>query len=80
MLIAMKPYEKEVEKLLSNGLIKEETYSKWVANSIFVKKNNRDWRFCIDFTNHNKACSKDSFLFPRIDQMVNATAGHELLN
>ena len=34
----------------------------------------------MDFTNLNKACPKDSFPVPRIDQMVNATAGHELLS
>lgn len=34
---------------------------------------------CIDFTNLNKACPKDSFPLPRIDRMVDATVGHELL-
>ena len=35
---------------------------------------------CIDFNNLNKACSKDSFPLPRIDQLVDATIGHELLS
>ena len=30
----------------------------------------------MDFTNLNKACPKDSFPMPRIDQLVDATAGH----
>ena len=34
---------------------------------------------CVDFTNLNKACPKDSFLLPRIDQLVDLTAGHRLL-
>ena len=34
----------------------------------------------MDFTNLNKACPKDSFPVPRIDQMIDATAGHELLS
>ena len=34
---------------------------------------------CIDFTNLNRACSKDSFPLPRIDQLVDSIAGHELL-
>ena len=33
----------------------------------------------MDFTNLNKACPKDSFPLPRIDQLVNSTAGHKLL-
>ncbi|XP_024031072.1 uncharacterized protein LOC112094456 [Morus notabilis] len=31
-------------------------------------------------SNLNKACPKDSFPLPRIDQMVDTTAGHELLS
>ena len=27
----------------------------------------------------NKACLKDSFLLPRIDQLVDSTTGHRLL-
>ncbi|XP_016648970.1 PREDICTED: uncharacterized protein LOC107880923 [Prunus mume] len=35
---------------------------------------------CQDYTDLNKACPKDSFPLPRIDQLVDATAGHELLS
>lgn len=35
---------------------------------------------CVDFTDLNKACSKDSFSLPRIDQLVDTTTGHELLS
>ena len=35
---------------------------------------------CIDFTNLNKACPKYSFPLSRIDQLVDATIGHELLS
>ena len=38
------------------------------------------WRTCIDFTNLNKACPKDNFLLPRIDQLVDATERHKLLS
>ena len=44
-----------------------------------VKKTSRKWRMCVDFTDLNKACPKDSFLLPRIDQLVDSTAGHKLL-
>ena len=33
----------------------------------------------MDFTDLNKACSKDSFPLPRIDQLVDSTARHKLL-
>ena len=32
----------------------------------------------MDFTDLNKACSKDSYPLPRIDQLVDSTAGHRL--
>ena len=34
---------------------------------------------CVDFTDLNKACPKDSFPLLRIDQLVDSTAGHKLL-
>ena len=35
---------------------------------------------CINFIDLNKVCPKDSHLLPRIDQLVDATSGHELLS
>jgi hypothetical protein len=35
---------------------------------------------CIDFTDLNKACPKDSFPLPRIDMLVDSTAGYGLLS
>lgn len=34
---------------------------------------------CVDFTDLNNACLKDSFPLPRIDQLVDSIAKHELL-
>ncbi|XP_057780030.1 uncharacterized protein LOC130998612 [Salvia miltiorrhiza] len=70
----------EVTKLLRNGLIREAHYPEWLANVVVVKKKNGKWRVCIDFTDLNKACPKDSFPLPHIDMLVDATAGHELLS
>ena len=47
---------------------------------MLVKKANGKWRLCIDFTDVNRACPKDSFPLPRINLIVNATAGLELLS
>ena len=35
---------------------------------------------CIDFTNLNKACLKDSYPLPRIDTLVDSTARNQLLS
>jgi len=42
---------------------------------VVVKKNGK-WRVCIDFTDLNRACPKDSYPMPKIDQLVDATYGH----
>ncbi|XP_073120998.1 uncharacterized protein [Henckelia pumila] len=34
---------------------------------------------CVDFRDLNKACPKDCYPLPRIDQLVDSTSGHELL-
>jgi len=70
----------EVDRLLKVGFIREILYLDWLANPVLVKKKNGKWKVCIDFTDLNKACPKDSFPLPNIDRMVDATAGHELLS
>nr|XP_016503418.1 PREDICTED: RNA-directed DNA polymerase homolog [Nicotiana tabacum] len=45
-----------------------------------VKKKNEKWLMCVDFIDLNKACPKDSFPLPYIDQLMDATAGHDLLS
>ena len=63
-------------KLKRAGAIKMVSYPKWLTNTVVVKKKSGKWRVCVDFTNLNKACPKDPFPMPRIDQLVDATAGH----
>ena len=75
-----KAINEEVDKLLHAGAIREVEYPEWLANVILVKKANGKSRHCIDFIDVNRACPKDSFPLPRIDLIVDATAGHELLS
>ena len=35
---------------------------------------------CVDYTGLNKACLKDHFPLPRIDQIVDSTSGCEILS
>ena len=35
---------------------------------------------CVDYTDLNDACPKDSFPLPRIDQIVDSSAGHGMLS
>ncbi|KAB2600650.1 hypothetical protein D8674_038528 [Pyrus ussuriensis x Pyrus communis] len=79
----------EVEKLKSIGFIREVNYPTWVANVVLVKKNPTKeslllqkilWRMCVDYTDLNKGCPKDSFPLPLINRLVDSTTGCELLS
>ena len=66
----------KVTKLKQVGVINEVFYPEWLVNTVVVKKKNGKWRVCVDFTDLNKACPKDPFPLPRIDQLVDAIVGH----
>jgi len=72
--------KEEVQKLTTAQFIREVYYPDWLANVVMVKKANGKWRMCVDFIDLNKACPKDSYPLPRIDQLVDSTAGHQLLS
>ena len=72
--------KEEVQKLTLVKFIREVYYPDWLANVVMVKKANGKWRMCVDFTNLNKAYLKDNYPLPRIDQLVDSTAGYRLLN
>ena len=72
--------KEEVQKLTLVKFIREVYYPDWLANVVMVKKANGKWRMCVDFTNLNKAYLKDNYPLPRINQLVDSTAGHRLLN
>ncbi|KAL8148259.1 hypothetical protein AgCh_005574 [Apium graveolens] len=72
--------KQEVEKLLEAGFIEEIQFPECFANPVMVKKANEKWRMCVNFTDLNDACPKDCFPLPRIDTLIDATAGHEMLS
>jgi hypothetical protein len=69
----------EIKKLLAAGFIREVYHPELLANPALVKKKNGKRRMCVDFTGLNKACSKDPFPLPRIDHVVDSTAGCKTL-
>jgi hypothetical protein len=72
--------KKELAKLLTTGFIREVFHPEWLANPGLVrKKNTNEWRMCVDYTNLNKHCPKDPFGLPQIDQVIDSTAGCDLL-
>ena len=70
----------ETRKLLTAGHIREIQYPEWLANVVLVKKSNGKWRMCVDFTDLNKACPKDSYPLPSIDALVDSASGCQLMS
>jgi hypothetical protein len=58
----------------------------WLSNPVMVEKKKDEpaivkiWQMCVDYTNLNKACPKDPFSLPRIDQVIDSIARCELLS
>ena len=47
----------------------------WVLNVVPINKNKGTIRVCIDFRDLNKACPKDKFSTPHIDEIIDNCAG-----
>jgi hypothetical protein len=65
---------------LHAGFIEEVHHPVWLANPVVIPKANGKLRMCIDYTSLNKACPKDPYPLPRIDQIVDSTSGCDLLS
>jgi hypothetical protein len=61
------------------SFIKEVYHLECLANLVLVRKKNKEWRMCVDYTHVNKHCSKDPFGLPRIDEVIDSIVGCELL-
>ena len=70
----------EVDNLLKARFIREIKYPEWLANVVIVLKKGKKGRVCVDYTDLNEACSKDSFPLPWIYQIVDALAEHGMLS
>ena len=46
----------EITQLLAASFIKEVYHPEWLANSVLIRKKNKEWRMCVDYTNLNKHC------------------------
>jgi hypothetical protein len=69
----------EIEKLKKAKLIREVAHPTWIANPMVVPTANGSGRLGVDFTSLHKACPKDPYPLPRIDQIIDSTDGCDLL-
>jgi hypothetical protein len=67
----------EVEKLLKEGFVYPIHLTQWVSNPVPVDKKQGTIRVCTDFRDLNKACPKDNFPTPFINQIIDECASCE---
>ena len=70
----------EIEKLLKAGFIYPVPLTEWVSNPVPVDKKQGAIRICTDFRDLNRACPKDNFPTPFIDQILDECAGSEVFS
>lgn len=64
----------QVDKLLKAGLIVPST-SPWSSPAFLLRKKNNDWRLTVDYREVNKACRKNAYPLPRIQETLDRLKG-----
>ena len=66
--------------MLKAGFIYPVPLTDWVSNPVPVDKKQGTIRVCIDFRDLKKACPKDNYPTPFIDQIIDECAGNEIFS
>jgi len=70
----------EVKKLLKFSFIYPVPLTKWVSNIVLVTKKQGTIRVCFIYRDLNKACPKDNYPTPFIDQIIDNCAGSAIFS
>jgi hypothetical protein len=70
----------EVEKLLKASFIYLVALTDWVSNLVPIDKKQGTIRMCVDYRDINKACPKDNFPTPFVNQIVDDCIGSEIFS
>jgi hypothetical protein len=70
----------EVEKLLRSSFIYPVPLTEWVSNLVSVAKKQGTIHVCVDYRDLNKACPKENYPTPFIDQIIDNCAGSVILS
>ena len=60
---------KQFEEMQRNGVI-EPSKLPWASPVVLVRKRDGSLRFCVDYRGLNAVTTRDSFLLPRIDDLL----------
>jgi len=70
----------KITKLIEAKFIRQCRYVEWISNVVPIYKKNGKLRVCIDFGNPNKATPMDGYPMPVANLLVDAVAGHRIIN
>jgi hypothetical protein len=70
----------EVEKLLKVGFVYPIALTNWVSNLVPVTKKQGTICVCVDYRDINKACPKDNYPTPFVDQIVDDLCRSEIFS
>jgi transposase InsO family protein len=69
---------KEVDAMLKLGVIRP-SKSAWASPLILVKKQNGDWRPCVDYRKLNSISKGENYPLPRLDDLIDLVGGAKFL-
>jgi hypothetical protein len=72
--------KKEVKRLIDANFIRPYRYAEWISNIVPVYNKNGKMRVCIDFRDLNRATRMDGYPMHVVDLLVDAAAGHKVIN
>nr|KAJ0214088.1 hypothetical protein LSAT_V11C400203700 [Lactuca sativa] len=71
-----KIFKKEVKVVVRARVMRAMQFPKWIANLVLVKKADGTKIMYVDFTDLNKACPKDNYPLPEIEQKIESLGGY----
>ena len=77
--LELKELKVHMEELVSKGFVRPST-SPWGAPVLFVKKNDRSFRLCIDYRELNKVTIRNHYPLPRIDDLSDQLQGAKVFS
>ena len=70
----------EVDKLWKVESMQEVSYTTWLSNVVMVKNTNANYRICVNFSDLNRACSKDTYPLPNIEKLLGGASSFVILS
>jgi ribonuclease HI len=72
--------QKELQKMLTDGIIAQTRHYSWCSNLVVVIKKNGSIKPCVDFRNLNIVCTKDNYPLPKMETLLQRVTSSEMIS